>query len=46
VLAEGLARVTKRSLPLTRYRLAAIKDVRFATAAAESDLGWSGRPPV
>jgi 2-alkyl-3-oxoalkanoate reductase len=46
VLAEGLARVTRRSLPLTRYRLAAIRDVRFATAAAENDLGWRGRSPV
>jgi predicted dehydrogenase/nucleoside-diphosphate-sugar epimerase len=39
--AETLGALLKRAVPLTRYRLAAIRDLRFDCAAARRDLGWT-----
>lgn len=39
---EILGRVVKRGVPLTRYRVHAIRELRFDCSAAERQLGWKG----
>jgi nucleoside-diphosphate-sugar epimerase len=38
---EVLGRLLKRGVPLTRYRVQAIRELRFDCSAAERDLDWT-----
>jgi predicted dehydrogenase/nucleoside-diphosphate-sugar epimerase len=46
LLAEGVGALLRRPLPLTRYRLTAVRDLEFDCAAAARDLEWACRPTL